>query len=103
MPANHKVVQVVALWGETGRKPSASLDCDSWGLRKFMSHFVKRFTQTTCPRNEKVRHLKRVLMQVWAPHRLEELDQDPDVPLSALLVFIWAIYFENRHVCAALC
>ena len=84
-PANHKLVQVRTLWGETGRKAPASLDCDSWGLRKLMSHFVKRFTQTTCPRNEKVRHLKRILMEAWAPHRLDELEKEPDVPLSEFI------------------
>ena len=31
--------------------PKAQKDCDAWGMRKFMSHFVKRLSQTTRPKD----------------------------------------------------
>ena len=62
-----------------GHKVSkARVDCEAWGLRKFMSFFIKRLSQVTRPRDEKVRALKRILLAAWFPDRVAELD-DPEI------------------------
>ena len=92
------------MWKIIGKTDtSGQMDLDSWGLRKFVSYFVKRFKQVHKPRDPrlnagysmlfvglcensgrctfavspedpKVCELKRILLTQWAPHRLCELD-----------------------------
>ena len=43
--------KVQKLWQLVGKVPKkGEMECDAWGLRKFMSHFVKRFKQVHRPR-----------------------------------------------------
>ena len=34
------------------------VECDTWGIRKFMSTFVKRLQQTTCPADSLLQNYK---------------------------------------------
>lgn len=91
------------VWNLLGQKSSkGEVQCDAWGLRKFLSFFIKRLSQTTKPRDSRLkpcnlalcmsavltrsckfpfkdknnRQLKRLLLESWYPDRVAELLSD---------------------------
>lgn len=96
--------QVKKLWELVGQKSTkGEIQCDAWGLRKFVSFFIKRLAQTTKPRDPRLtkpcivvlcmhktpirspkhltkdknnRQLKRILLESWYPDRVHELLSD---------------------------
>ena len=76
------------------------IDCDTWGLRKFVSHFNKRLTQTTRPKDIQLQ-LTDACMHTWidlyvsyAWHALYSYCKDPSVR-ELKRIFLEA-YFPDR-------
>ncbi|CAE7497700.1 unnamed protein product [Symbiodinium sp. CCMP2592] len=74
-----KSPKVKKVWELVGQKSTqGEIQCDSWGLRKFLSFFIKRLAQTTKPRDPNNRKLKKILLEAWYPDRVAELDSDDE-------------------------
>ena len=64
--------KVRKLWKTVGKTAvKGEIECDSWGLRKFMSHFIKRLAQTHRPRDPGL-HLLGVAYTIYCSCSVHE-------------------------------